>query len=169
MSDHELFSENEVQWHVLRDYRPQSWPRTYCVFIKLTRPAGNLLFDHEFVVTNLEKLSGPQVFVLYQQRGSMDDLIKEAKHDFNFDKTDSSSFNANELRMLVAGTAYNLLQTMKHSVLPSELKNAQKLTLIRFKLLYLAAKVTHHAHQIWVHLSWTNVFEKIFCQTLFKI
>ena len=122
------------------------------MFIKSTRPAENLLFDHEFVVTNLEKLSGPQVFVLYQQRGSMDDLIKEAKHDFNFDKTDSSSFNANEFRILVAGTASNLLQVMKHLVLPSKLKNAQVDTIL-FKLLNLATKVTHHTHQIWVHLS----------------
>lgn len=98
----------------------------------------------------------------------MDDLVKEVKHDFNFDKTDSSSFNANEFCILVAGTAYNLLQVMKHLVLPSELKNAQVDTIL-FKLLNLATKVTHHAHQIWVHLSQTNCIAKLFWQTLFKI
>lgn len=167
VGDHD-FSETEVQWHVLQDYCPQSWPRPYRVIIRSTRPAGNLLFDHEFIVTNLEELSGPQVFALYQQRGSMEDLIKEVKRGFYFDKTDSSSFNANEFRMLMAGTAYNVLQAMKNLVLPPELKHAQVET-IRFKLLHLAAKVTHHAHQIWVHLSQTNVFDKLFWQTLFKI
>ncbi|SFV41388.1 IS1380 family transposase [Ligilactobacillus acidipiscis] len=162
------FTEAEVQWHVLRDYCPQSWSRPYRVIIKSTRPAGNFLFDHEFIVTNLEELSGPQVFALYHQRGSMEDLIKEVKRGFHFDKTDSSSFEANEFRMLVAGVAYNILQAMKNLVLPTKLKHAQVGT-IRFKLLHVAAKVTHHARQVWVHLSQTNVFAKLFWQTLFKI
>lgn len=162
------FSETEVQWHVLQDYCPHTWSRPYRVLIKSTRPAGNLLFDHEFIVTNLEELRGPQVFALYQQRGSMEGLIKELKRGFYFDKTDSFSFNANEFRMLVAGIAYNLMQAMKNLVLPTELKHSQVGT-IRFKLLHLAAKVTHHAHQTWVHLSRTNVFDKLFWQTLFKI
>lgn len=46
----------------------------------------------------------------------MEYLIKEGKSGFVFDKTDDSSFTANQFRMLLAGVAYNLFQAMKQLV-----------------------------------------------------
>lgn len=39
------------------------------------------------------------VFEIYHRRGAMEDLIKEVKNSFGFDKTSSSSFPANQFRM----------------------------------------------------------------------
>ena len=164
----ENFAEKDVQWHRLTDYQPDTWKHAYPVIIKSTRPAGELLFKHEFIVTNLELAFASDVFELYHQRGAMEDLIKEVKSGFAFDKTDSSSFTANEFRMLLASVAYNLVQAMKQLVLPAELRNAT-VTTLRFKLFRLAGRVTHHARKLWLHLSSTNVFDSLYWQTLFNI
>jgi len=162
------FAEKDVQWHRLTNYQPNTWQRAYPVIIKSTRPAGELLFKHEFIVTNLKRAFASNVFELYHQRGAMEDLIKEVKSGFAFDKTDSSTFTTNEFRMLLASVAYNLVQAMKQLVLPAELENTTIATL-RFKLFHLAGRVTQHARKLWLHLSSTNVFDNLYWQTLFKI
>src|SRR5699024_10808647 len=48
----EDFTQKEVQWHRLTDYQPDTWARAYPVIVKSTRRAGELLFKHEFIVTN---------------------------------------------------------------------------------------------------------------------
>src|SRR5699024_11721419 len=62
--------------------------------------AGELIFSHEFIVTNLTNLTAETAFELYHKRGQMENYIKEAKTGFFFDKTDSSTFNANAARMM---------------------------------------------------------------------
>jgi hypothetical protein len=58
--------------------------------IRSTREAGELLFRHEFIVTNLsENVSPDTIFSIYAKRGTMENFIKEAKAGFYFDKTDS--------------------------------------------------------------------------------
>ncbi|KRK09977.1 transposase for insertion sequence element [Ligilactobacillus pobuzihii E100301 = KCTC 13174] len=118
-------------------------------------------------MTNLELAFASDIFELYRQRGAMEDLIKEAKSVFVFDKTDSSSFTANRFRMLPAGVAYNLVQAMKKLVFSAELGNATSATL-RFKPFHLAGRVNQHACKLWLHLSSTNVFDDLYWQTLFR-
>ena len=61
--------------------------------IRSTREAGELLFRHEFIVTNLsENVSPDTIFSIYAKRGTMENFIKEAKAGFYFDKTDSPRF-----------------------------------------------------------------------------
>lgn len=162
------FDQPEVQWHVVEDYCPKTWDRPYRVIIKSTRPANEYLFRHEFIVTNFAELSAPVVFRIYQHRGVMEDLIKEVKGAFHFDKSDSPSFTANYFRMLVAGTAYQVIQAMKNLVLPAQLIRA-RMTTLRFKLFHIGAKITKHAHQLQVHLSSTNVFDELYWQVLARI
>ena len=65
------FAEEDVQWHRLTNYQPDTWERAYTVIIKSTRPAGELLFKHEFIVTNLELAFTSDIFELYYQRGAI--------------------------------------------------------------------------------------------------
>lgn len=95
------------------DYCPKTWDRPYRVLIKSTRLANEYPFQHEFIVTNFTELSVPVVFRIYQHRGVMEDLIKEVKSAFHFDKSDSPSFIANYFRMLVAGIAYQVIRLEK--------------------------------------------------------
>lgn len=133
--------------------------------IKATRPAGELLFKYEFLATNLEELSEKQIFPMYQKRGTMENFIKEAKHGFFFDKTDSSSFQANHFRMLLSSVAYNIIQLMKHLVFPE----TERISTIRFRFFRVAAKIVSHARKIQIQLSSSNVFQEIFWKILKNI
>lgn len=74
------------------------------------RGPGELVFRHEYVVTNLaESVPAEWVFQTYQQRGTMENYIKEEKHGFFLDKTDSSGFRENQARMMVSLLAYNIV------------------------------------------------------------
>uniref|UniRef100_UPI00352B8C7D transposase n=1 Tax=Aerococcus urinaeequi TaxID=51665 RepID=UPI00352B8C7D len=65
------------------------------------RGPGELGFRHEYVVTNLaESVPAEWVFQTYQQRGTMENYIKEEKHGFFLDKTDSSGFRENQARRI---------------------------------------------------------------------
>lgn len=162
------FDQPEVQWHIIDDYCPKTWDRPYRVIIKSTRLANEYLFQHEFIVTNFAELRAPAVFRIYQHRGVIEDLIKEVKDAFHFDKSDSPSFTANYFRMLAAGIAYQVIQALKNLALPSRLTRARMATL-RFKLSHIGAKITKHAHQLQVHLSSTNVFDELYWQVLKRI
>lgn len=74
------------------------------------RGPGELVFRHEYVVTNLaESVPAEWVFQTYQQRGTMENYIKVEKHGFFLDKTDSSGFRENQARMMVSLLAYNIV------------------------------------------------------------
>lgn len=84
--------KNEVQYFSTT-YQAQSWSQSRRVCIRSTREAGELLFRHEFIVTNLsENVSPDTIFSIYAKRGTMENFIKEAKAGFYFDKTDSPRF-----------------------------------------------------------------------------
>ena len=82
--------------------------------IRSTREAGELLFRHEFIVTNLsENVSPDTIFSIYAKRGTMENFIKEAKAGFYFDKTDSPRFLENHVRMMLSLIAYNLVNFLR--------------------------------------------------------
>lgn len=166
--DNTHFPEEEVQWFELDNYQPSTWKKPYRVIIKSTRPAGELLFKHEFIVTNLKEASPEMAFKLYQKRGTMENFIKEIKLGFFFDKTDSSTFLSNSARMIFSCLAYNIIRLMVLLVFPENEKKSLIET-IRFKLIHIAGKVTRHAGKIHLKLASTNVFDPLFWQVLFRI
>lgn len=90
------WQEREIHYHSV-SYQAASWGRKRRVCLRSTREAGELVFRHEYVVTNLaESVPAEWVFQTYQQRGTMENYIKEAKHGFFLDKTDSSGFRENQ-------------------------------------------------------------------------
>lgn len=121
------------------------------MIIKLTRPDGLFIFNHKLFVTNLKKTYPDYVFEIYHQYGTIEDSFKEVKQVLEFDKTDSSTFTANQLRMLFTGVAYNIVspQAVKELVLPVRLKHDTIATLC-FKLFHVAGQVTRHALRIMV-------------------
>lgn len=167
-SDETDFTKEEVQWFTLENYCPNTWVHPYRVVIKSTRNAGEFLFSHAFLVTNLIELSPKQIFPMYQNRGAMENLIKEIKNGFFFDKTDSTSFTANAFRMLLSSVAYNLMQCMKQLVFPETQKKLSICT-IRFRLFHIAARVVSHARRTFIQLSSMNVFDVFYWQVLEKI
>ncbi|MGX6980275.1 IS1380 family transposase [Vagococcus elongatus] len=168
IDDDHAWERREVHYYSTM-YQAKSWSRERRVCIKSTREAGELLFRHEFVLTNLtHNISAKQVFNIYQKRGAMENFIKEAKNGFYFDKTDSSSFTENYARMMVSVLAYNLVNFMKNTCLPEKERTCLVDTL-RLKLFKVAGKVTHSARRWLVKTSTSHVYQDMFYKLSEKI
>ncbi|MFL2106657.1 transposase [Desemzia sp. FAM 23991] len=91
----------------------------------------------------------------------MENFIKEIKSGFYFDKTDSSAFLTNAIRMTISGIAYDLIQLMKYLVFPkTEIKSL--IDTIRFRFIKVASRLTHHARRVQIQFSCANVYDKEF-------
>ena len=90
--DHHPWDEKEIYYHSV-SYQAGSWTKSRRVCIRSTREAGELLFNHTFIITSFsENIVPKRVFETYNKRGTMENYIKEAKNGFYFDKTDSPRF-----------------------------------------------------------------------------
>jgi len=95
-------------------YQASSWPAPRRIVIQSIRPAGELFFSHAFFVTNLSETFSPQAIVeSYQQRGTMENFIKEAKNGFGFDQMKSHDFIVNEARMMLSLLTYNFTNWLR--------------------------------------------------------
>lgn len=114
-------------------YQAGSWShkRRVCQFSE--RKEGNLFYDVISLVTNISGGTSQDQFQLYRERGQAENFIKEMKEGFFGDKTDSSSFIKNEVRMMMSCIAYNLYLFLKQ--LAGE--DFRPLTIKRFRRLFL--------------------------------
>lgn len=147
------------------EYKAQSWaqPRRVCCCAK--RPAGELLYHFSFIVTTLETIPPHTVLKAYRKRGTMENYIKEAKLGFYFDKTNSSSFAVNQIRLQISQLAYNLMNFFKAGCLPTSCQTMQMVTL-RDRLIKVAVKITRHARKIYYKLATSHVYSELFFKTL---
>src|SRR5699024_9820053 len=134
-----------------------------------TREGGELLFRHEFIVTNLSENVSPETVIrTYAKRGTMENFIKEAKNGFFFDKTDSPRFIGNQVRMMLSVLAYNLINFLKTTCFEGSWQGIQ-INAIRLRLLKVAGKLVHTGRQIYLKLSSHHVFQKEFCRAPHRI
>ena len=161
------FSKAEVQ-QVELDYQVDTWSKPYRVVAQSVRPSNELLYRHEFVITNLNTVRPTDLFTTYHQRGVIENSIKEAKLGFFMDKTNSHSFLANTFRMLLSAVAYNIVQAFKQNVLPMEKRHCQ-ITTLRWVAFHIPAIVIRHARRYILKLSSNNVFDEIYWSILAKI
>lgn len=167
IDDGQCWEKTETHYYATT-YQAKSWPVPRQIYIKSTRPAGELLFEHEYLVTNFTSLSAEAAFTLYRQRGEMENYIKEIKAGFYFDKTDSSRFSDNHARMMLSVLAYNLVSFMKRLALPERHRGLQ-INTIRLWLFKIAGKLVHSGRKIQLKLSTYHVHQALFYQLLAKI
>lgn len=162
------FTHKESQYFKI-DYQAKSWETVRKVAVKATREAGELLFTtFEFIVSNFVDIPAQTVYKLYQKRGTLENYIKEIKHGFSFDKTDSSTFLANQARMMMSCIAYTVIHLMKELTFPDKEKKST-VAIIRFKVFHIAGRLTRHARKIKVRLSTGYVFSSLFWTILENI
>lgn len=166
--NHHPWDEKEVYYHSV-SYQAASWTKSRRVCIRSTREVGELLFKHSFIVTNFsENISAKKVFETYNQRGTMENYIKEAKNSFFFDKTDSPRFIENEARMMISLLAYNLVNFLRTLCFEPKSKGLQVDT-IRFRLFKVAGKLVSTARQMYLKLSSYHVYQREFYAVFRKI
>lgn len=150
-------------------YQAKSWSKPRKVIIKSVRPAGELFFNHSFIVTNLEAaFSSKDIALAYQKRGTMENYIKEAKNGFRLDKMNSHSFQVNEAKMMLSLLAYNLTNWLRSLCFPEGQKNMQIQT-IRARIIKVASKLVKSGRSFYFKLSSSFVYQKFFWKVLQRI
>jgi hypothetical protein len=122
-----------------------------------------------FVVTSLsnEEFSARELYEdLYCARGDMENRIKEQQLGLFADRTSSTTFSANQLRLWFSSVAYLLLSELRRvGPKDTELARAQCGT-IRTKLLKIGALVSLSVRRIWVRCASGYPYQRIFAKIL---
>jgi hypothetical protein len=125
-----------------------------------------------FVVTSLSKedFNAQQLYEdLYCARGDMENRIKEQQLGLFADRTSSSWFFANQVRLWLSSVAYVLLSELRRIGLKgTELARAQ-CTTIRTKLLKIGAQVSLSVRRVWIRCATGCPYQKLFGQVLQNI
>lgn len=127
-----------------------------------------MLFNYEFLVTNLYSTRIEDVFNTYHNRGVVENSIKEIKDGFFMNKTDSHSFQINSVRMMLSALAFNIIQSMKRMVLPTT-ESCRQINTLRIRLFRIPAKIIQHARSKIIQLSKYNVYDSLFWNVLDQI
>lgn len=150
-------------------YQASSWSKPRRIVIQSTRPAGELFFLHAFFVTSLGESFSPQAIVTsYQQRGTMENFIKEAKDGFGLDQMKSHHFLVNEARMMLSLLAYNFTNWLRTLSFPAAYKSIQIQT-IRTRLIKVASKLVRSGRSLYFKMSSSFVYERFFWDVLTRV
>lgn len=148
-------------------YQASSWTKARRVVVKMERPAGELLFQFTFIVTNM-MLQPKNVVRFYCQRGHMENFIKEAKNGFACDKMSSTDFTSNAVKLQIAMLAYNINNWFRRLCLPPTMRTSRMETL-RNKLVKIAGKLAYSGRYWTWKLCSSCVYRKEFTQTLHNV
>ena len=152
--DAERSGQSARHYSVCR-YGAGSWSRLRRVVVKaeVTAYPGRALRENlRLVVTNLEDTPPAEVWEdAYCPRGDVENRIKELKDGLAIDRTSSSSFFANQFRVLMTAAAYALLQEIRLKARHTAYARAQ-VTTLRELLLKIGARVVTSTRRIRIHL-----------------
>ncbi|MBL8166838.1 MAG: transposase [Acidobacteria bacterium] len=117
-----------------------------------------LLWRYHVVITNDQRRSAKKLMKWALGRCTMENLIKEHKHDVGFEKMPTRRFHANWAWLLISQLAWNLMAWFKRRCLPDPCRS---LTLgsLRQRLLNVTEKIVHQARQLFLVLSDDNLFQ----------
>jgi hypothetical protein len=143
----------------------KSWSRSRRVVGKAEQIRGKE--NPRFVVTSLSKdeyCAQDLYESLYCERGDMENRIKEQQLGLFADRTSSSTFSANHLRLWFSAVAYVLMTELRRVGLKgTEMAHAQCGT-IRNKLLKIGAQVLLSVRRIWVRCAGGYPYQRLFAQ-----
>ncbi|TGA95364.1 IS1380 family transposase [Sporolactobacillus shoreae] len=150
-------------------YQAASWDTARRVVVKLERPEGELFFHPTFIVTNMS-LPAKRVVKFYQNRGTMENLIKEGKNGFAFDQLSSSRFEANAAKLQIRVLASNIQAGFRLLCLPKALKEkVLRMDTVRLRLIKIAGKLVRSGRYLIFRLCSHCLYQKTFWQTLTNI
>lgn len=132
-------------------YKAGSWSRHRRVVIKaeaVRHPGRDPRDNRRFVITNL-KHSPENVYKIYRRRGDAENRIKEM-HELDSDRTSCTRFLANQLRLLMAATAYVLYQELRWRLRRTAAARSQ-VGRLRLMLMKIGTRVVESVRRIVLH------------------
>jgi hypothetical protein len=151
-TDEETLREWACEWvHTLNDskhpYR--------LVLLRRERRQGDLFegtYSYGAIITNRNDLDMQELVLWHRQRCNCENHIKELKHGFGLASLPSGSFFVNAVYLRIITLAFNLIASLKKTVLPKSWA-AHTLKKLRFRLLGVPALVARHARQLQLRLA----------------
>jgi hypothetical protein len=153
---------------VFKDFTYQtrkSWSRARRVVGKAEHLAKGS--NPRFVVTSLspEEFDARRLYEdLYCARGEMENRIKEQQLCLFADRTSCATMRANQLRLWLSSVAYTLLAALRQFGLQGTEMAQARCDTIRLKLLKLGALVRMTVRRVWISLSESCPYQRVFAQ-----
>lgn len=167
--DDDMDWTTEETYYYSTTYQAASWTKPRRICIKSVRRPNELIFEHTYIVTTLsDNVNAQTVFSIYQKRGQMENYIKEAKNGFFMGKTDSLGFIENFGRLWISALTYNLVNLMKRFCLEPKNQTMQ-VNSLRLKLFKFAGKLVKTGRRLYLKMSTSHVYQKIFYRLITKI
>jgi hypothetical protein len=120
-----------------------------------------------FVVTSLsaEELDARTLCEdVYCARGEMENRIKEQQMCLFADRTSCATMRANQLRLRMSSAAYTLLTALRQFGLQGTEMSHSRCDTIRLKLLKIGALVRTTVRRVWISLSESCPYQRVFAQ-----
>jgi hypothetical protein len=120
-----------------------------------------------FIVTSLpvEELDARMLYEdVYCARGEMENRIKEQQMCLFADRTSCATMRANQLRLWLSSAAYTLLMALRQFGLQGTEMATARCDTIRLKLLKLGALVRTTVRRVWISLSESCPYQRVFAQ-----
>ena len=132
--------------------------------VKVEWHPGELYPRVGFIVSNLPRSPGG-IVSFYNQRGTCEQRIKEAKNAIKWTRLSCRTFAANAVRLQLHALAYNLANFMRTLAMP---KTAEpwSLTSLREKLVKIGAKVVSHGRYVIFQMAEVAVPRQMFADIL---
>ena len=166
----EITADNKVDYAVVYGefrYAASSWGQTRRIVVKVEKPAGQLVYMHTFIVTNMD-MKPSEMMCFYCNRGRMENFIKESKNGFDMDTMSSHNMTVNSNRMQISVLVYNIFNWFRRLVLPKSMRKLQ-IDTVRLKLLKIAAKMVRSARYLTFKLCSSCPYKEAFIETLTNI
>jgi hypothetical protein len=149
------------------EYQAASWDKPRRVVAKVEWHPGELFPRVGFVVTNLP-MDPNWIIRFYNQRGTAEQHIKEAKQAINWTRLSCMGMAQNEVRLQLHALAYNLGVFLQGADLPEEMAD-WSLTSLQTRLIKIGARVVGHARSITFQLAEVAVTGDLFTRILAAI
>ncbi len=158
----QLFNETGEKQRLFTSvqYAAKSWDKKRRIIVKAEH--SSMGSNPRYVVTNLP--GDPQKLYNrdYVMRGDMENRIKEQQLDMFSDRTSCHNWWPNQLRMMLSGLAYVLVETIRRTALKgTAMANAQCGT-IRLKLLKIGCVIIRNTRRIRFHASSAYPYQSLF-------
>lgn len=145
----------------------KSWSRERRVVGKAEHlPKGG---NPRFVVTSLspDEFEARALYEdLYCARGEMENRIKEQQLCLFADRTSCATMRANQLRLWLSSVAYTLLAALRQFGLRGTEMAQARCDTIRLKLLKWGAVVRTTVRRVWISLSESCPYQRVFAQAV---
>ena len=120
-------------------------------------------------VLGREVVEGQQgVAVLYNQRGTAEQHIKEGKNAIKWTRLSCRRFDHNAVRLQLHALAYNLGNFMRTLALPDAVEQ-WSLTSLREKLIKIGAKIVRHGRYVTFQMAEVAIPRDLFADILRRI